>query len=239
MTTNIIRPTIGQPQFVPAIEPDEDDWDGAPLEREPASAHWDLSFGSTLVFSEDGGLYVNLGLSDDAIANHGVRRSVTREQVLAHADHLRRLVMGEPYFETFEWDSETEGSPCGHVCNICGREVNSGPCPEHAPDNVPGLTKLACTATPAHDIWIIAGDYYDPPCWRCLYEETIPKPEPCAHWGWRRWTVTRRALMLLRRLHLVLGYAYVSGGPDHRGCMVSIKSGISWRRLLDPWRGGE
>lgn len=226
MTTDIIKPTIGEPQFLEADDPEGDDWDGAPLEAEPASAHWDLSFGSTLVFSEDGGLYVNLGLSDDAIANGGVRRSVTKDQVLAFASHLRRLVSGEPYFETFEWYTDANGERCGHVCNICRREVNSGPCPEHAPNKVSGLTKLACTATPNHDLWVIAGDYYDPPCWRCMYEETIPRPKPCAHWGWRRWKATHRALSWLYRIRLVRYSSTSFGGPDHRGCATWIKFGF-------------
>lgn len=227
MSTDIIKPTIGEPQFIERDDPETDDFDGTPLEVEPAAAHWDLSFGSTLVFSEDGGLYVNLGLSDDAIANGGVHRSITREQILAHASHLRRLVGADAeYFETFVWSDEHPEGKIGHICSVCRRGVDSGPCPEHAPDKVPGLTKLVCTATPSHDLWIIAGDYYDPPCWRCMFEETIPKPEPCAHWPWRRWTATRRVLSWLYRLRLVRGSAIVSGGPDHRGCTTSIRLGF-------------
>jgi hypothetical protein len=94
-TMTEIKPTLGQPEFREAYDPREFD-DTLPVD--PAWAGWDFSVGSNLTFSSNptDGFYVHLGLSDDAIRDQRVYRSVTREQVLAFAEHLLRLVDAKP-----------------------------------------------------------------------------------------------------------------------------------------------
>jgi hypothetical protein len=72
-----------------------------------------------------------------------------------------------PYAEMFLMDDENPHGVIGHVCNQCGADVREVPCPEHAPREVPGLTLVACDAEPRHWLWVLAGDCYGPPCWRC------------------------------------------------------------------------
>jgi len=95
-----LRPTNGHPEFIPREDYDIDDFDGKPIPPTLESVGWDLSFGSRINFGviEDGtgDLYVDLQLSDDAVANGMVIRSVTREQVLAFAQHLLDLVGARP-----------------------------------------------------------------------------------------------------------------------------------------------
>jgi hypothetical protein len=75
-----------------------------------------------------------------------------------------------PYDEVLLMEGEHPDDITGHVCIMCGRRVDTEPCPDHAPRDVPGLTLLECGADPRHWLWTLAGDYYPPPCWRCEHD---------------------------------------------------------------------
>jgi len=95
ITETATKRVYGTPEYV--LDEVTADMFGDAVEPEPDSVGWDLSFGSRITFSTDEeGPHVYLGLSDDAIANGCVRRLVTREQVLAFAEHLLRLVDAKP-----------------------------------------------------------------------------------------------------------------------------------------------
>jgi hypothetical protein len=94
--TTALRPTNGQPEFIPRY--DYEAIGDEPASYDPESVGWDLSFGSRISFGpeEDGALAVHLNLSDDAIANTYVHRAVTPEQIVAFAQHLLDLVGARP-----------------------------------------------------------------------------------------------------------------------------------------------
>jgi hypothetical protein len=131
---------------------------------------------------------------------------------------------GAPYFEAMiTWDSP-ERYQVHFVCNQCGIILDGAPCPEHGPNNVPGMVKVVCP-TGRHHYWVVAGDYYDGPCYPCMYTEAT-RPAPCTHRAWRRWRLTWKAgLHLLPSRIAGVGISY--GGPDHYGC---VEFHPHWRR---------
>lgn len=85
------KPTYGDPRFnertvydAVCTEPDSVD---------PEAASWDLGFGACLSYGpeEDGTLIVTLNISDYTKATGSLTRTVTREQLVAHAEHLLRI----------------------------------------------------------------------------------------------------------------------------------------------------
>ena len=157
-----------------------------------------------------------------------------------------------PYLESFGCLHETEDG-CEHAgnctlgfrCGTCGRPVDDGPCPDHAPLNVPGLVLADCDAVPRHPhTFFLASDGYPPPCMYCSYEALRAAHAPCAHshhGPWRRW----------RRVHRVLHWRVLAGVANGawwtqdqhcRGCLSNFRWHLSdyvlgwprwkWRCLL-------
>ncbi len=86
------KPTHGDPRFHDRTVYDAVCTDPGGIEA--ASASWDLGYGATLSFGpeEDGGpLTVTLNLSDYTLATGHLVRTVTRAQLVAHAEHLLRI----------------------------------------------------------------------------------------------------------------------------------------------------
>lgn len=143
-----------------------------------------------------------------------------------------------PYFELLLMDDEHPAGVVGHVCNQCGWDVRDGTCPEHAPRDVPGLTLVACDATPRHWLWIIAGDYYDPPCYRCdaiWLRQRDEERRDAPHRRWRHWYRRtdwwERLLRVGSRLGLLTGrWAQTCRGGGW--CAVAVVSVT--KRVADP-----
>lgn len=125
-----------------------------------------------------------------------------------------------PYHELLLMKDENPHGFIGHVCNQCGQDVTDAPCPDHAPRDVPGLTLVPCDAEPRHWLWMLAGDYYDPPCYRCEserfwqgWQDQRDAPHRRRRHGYRRTWVWRRLVRLGSRVGLLDGqYAYTCPG---------------------------
>jgi len=144
-----------------------------------------------------------------------------------------------PYLETFGCrlnDGEDHDHPgdCdwGYACGTCGRPVDDGPCPDHAPLDVPGLMLADCAAEPRHPrTWLLANDAgYGAPCMYCAYDTVNTAHAGCEHSRHGRW---RRSRVIYR----LLGYGYSLGfvasrgitwdGGGCGGCMTGIRFGRS------------
>lgn len=96
-----VRPVCGQPDFKPAATDAEiadlAQESGCPPQPDPASAGWDVSYGCRLNYghSPDGPLVVNIQLGPDYDGSGVIRRTVTPEQLIEHAQHLLRVVRDE------------------------------------------------------------------------------------------------------------------------------------------------
>jgi hypothetical protein len=135
----------------------------------------------------------------------------------------------EPYFERLAMEEDHPDGRIGHVCNTCDRPVDLGPCPNHAPREVPGLVLAECGAEPRHWVWTLAGDYYEPPCPRCQlaeYDERERLARQCKHWGWRSWMATRWLTSKAYTLGVIAGSGS-AWGDGHDWCVDSVR-----------WRGG-
>ncbi|MGI8333433.1 hypothetical protein ACRYCC_26070 [Actinomadura scrupuli] len=150
------------------------------------------------------------------------------------ADALFDLDPGQSpaYLEVFVMDDRPDGNPdCYFACNICERRLDDGPCPDHAPLNVPGLQLVECDAQPRHPhVWMVASEAYDPPCMYCAYElqqGRIDELTRCRHWGWRRSRLFGRVASRAYGLGVVTGYGTSFGGGPyaHHGCV----HGFHWR----------
>ncbi len=84
-------PVYGDPQF--RQQEQDVDMFGDPCLTEPTSCGWDLSGGARINYGpdDDGTLQVTLNISDYALKTGIVQRIVTREQLVAHAEHLLRI----------------------------------------------------------------------------------------------------------------------------------------------------
>ena len=142
-----------------------------------------------------------------------------------------------PYLEVFGCRLATEDS-CEHdgdcdwdwSCGTCGRSLAGGPCPDHAPVDIPGLMLAECTAEPPHPrTWVLANEWCGAPCMYCAYEALRAEHAPCEHsrhWPWRRWKVTHKALYRLRLAGVVSGGW--TGYSEHcNGCVSHLKLGGS------------
>ena len=151
------------------------------------------------------------------------------------------------YLEAFGCRLETEDDhdhpgDCdwGYSCSQCGRRVDDGPCPDHAPVEVPGLMLADCDAEPRHALtWFLATDGYPPPCMYCAYaamQEAHRGCEHSHHRAWRRWKVTRKVAGRLYSLGVVSGYSLVGGGGCN-GCLTGFRWGRSGYLLgWDNWK---
>lgn len=96
-----VRPVCGQPDFKPAATDAEiadlAQESGCPPQPDPASAGWDISYGCRLNYghSPDGPLVVNIQLGPDYDGTGIIRREVTPEQLIEHAQHLLRVARDE------------------------------------------------------------------------------------------------------------------------------------------------
>jgi hypothetical protein len=142
-----------------------------------------------------------------------------------------------PYLEVFGCHDATEDG-CKHedvcaygfTCGTCGRPVDDGPCPDHAPLNVPGLVLAECDATPRHPhTFFFASEAYPPPCMYCSYDALRREHAPCRHshhGAWRSWDVTHAVLHRLRMLGAVSG-GWMSWDEHCRGCVSHLRLGGS------------
>ena len=85
------KPVYADPRFDERTE--HEDWYDESVSVEPEAARWALGFGAQVSYGpdEDGTLTVTLSLSDYTLATGMLRRTVTREQLVAHAEHLLRI----------------------------------------------------------------------------------------------------------------------------------------------------
>jgi hypothetical protein len=136
------------------------------------------------------------------------------------------------YYETLVMDEDPQGDTiCYFACNICERRLDDGPCPDHAPLDVPGLQLAECDAKRRHACtWVLAGDNYGVPCMYCAYDtlnERLKYLDRCRHWGWRRTRLFKKLADRAYALGIVGGYGISHGGGqyDHHGCA----HGFRWR----------
>jgi hypothetical protein len=96
-----MRPVSADPDFKPAATPEEiaelADTSGCSPEPDPAHAGWDLSMGARLNYGRDpnGQLCADLQLGPDYDGSGVIRRAVTTEQLVAHAQHLLQIAYAE------------------------------------------------------------------------------------------------------------------------------------------------
>lgn len=138
----------------------------------------------------------------------------------------------EPYRESFVMEDEHPNGLAGFVCNIDGRPVDDGPCPDHAPMSVPGLRVADCTATPAHPpVFHHLRDDYGVPCLYCVIAEHAEQErvaQQCRHWGWRTWRATRWAASVAYSLGIIAGYG-TTWGDGHKMC-TTFTRGLRGKR---------
>ncbi len=126
------------------------------------------------------------------------------------------------YVETWAWGDEHPTGDGGFVCPIDGRDVTLEPCPEHAPQDVPGLRLVDCEAEPRHLIWVHDREDYGVPCYMCQLEERWRRDaeaRQCRHRPWRRWKLTSRRARWADVLGVISGYCMSIGGDGHDGCV--------------------
>lgn len=142
-----------------------------------------------------------------------------------------------PYIETFgchlagEDGCEHDGDcSWGFACGTCGRSVDGGPCPDHAPLDVPGLLLAECDAQPRHPhTFFLATDAYPPPCMYCSYEALLAAHDPCEHshhGPWRRWRATHKAVHWLSLLGVMSG-GWTTHSAYCAGCISHLRFGGS------------
>jgi hypothetical protein len=142
------------------------------------------------------------------------------------------------YIETFGCYLETEDGcehdgPCewGYRCGTCGVGLDDGPCPEHAPTEVPGLMLTDCAAPAQHRrTWVHANDGgYGAPCMDCAYDAKDEAHRGCAHshhHAWHRWKITHKLAGYGYSLGFVQGHG-TSWGGGCNGCMTGFRWGRS------------
>ena len=147
-------------------------------------------------------------------------------------------VMTEPYYESFRMEDDHPAGLIGFVCSTCERSVDDGPCPDHAPRDVPGLALVECEATPRHWAWVLASDAngYGIPCYRCILGEQAAERRESEdrrnrRWvnRWRYWPLTRKAASWAYRLGVISGYGQAM---EERGWRVHM---IGWRWRSRPY----
>lgn len=114
----------------------------------------------------------------------------------------------------------------GWRCNICDRDVETGPCPEHRPEIPAGLRAAECWAEPKHDVvWAVDRDDYGFPCLYCQYDSLYARHEGCEHarhGRWRRWRIAHRAARWAYALGIIAGGGGSHYGGGCHGCLTSV-----------------
>lgn len=141
-----------------------------------------------------------------------------------------------PYLESFRCRFDT-GEGCEHdgycdwgwACGTCARWLSDGPCPDHAPLDVPGLELAECTSESRHPrTWFPATDSgYPPPCMYCCHNNLSKAHEGCEHSHHRRWRRSWLVAKLVRygySLGIVAGSMY-AWDAHCRGCLTHIRFG--------------
>jgi hypothetical protein len=142
-----------------------------------------------------------------------------------------------PYLEAFGCfrddgeDHDHEGDcDWGFYCAACSRPVNDGPCPVHAPRDIPGLVLAECDATPRHPhTWFYATEGYPPPCMYCSWDALNESHRGCEHSHhrpWRRWKATRWLASRGYTLGVTSGHS-ISWGAGCDGCVTGVRPGRS------------
>lgn len=138
----------------------------------------------------------------------------------------------EPYHECFRMEDEHPEQRIGFVCSTCERSVDDGPCPDHAPREVPGLALVECEATPRHWAWVLASDAngYGIPCYACMLNEQAAERRAAEdrrnqHWvnRWRYWSLTSKVASRAYVLGVIGGYGQSMEASGWRVC------GFRWR----------
>lgn len=152
-------------------------------------------------------------------------------EYLADEDH------GGVYNELLILDIDTN-RPAWWACNLCGLEIpDRRGCPEHAPQNVPGLERIDCDNDPPHaPMWVLASEAngYGIPCHQCMYERTAAelakaqKRDRCYHWPWRSWALTKWVAGKAYTLGIVAGTTTEWGG-GHDWC-ITFRFGLRSKR---------
>lgn len=153
------------------------------------------------------------------------------------------------------WECGHDG-PCDwtFLCSLCGHDMAGGPCPDHTPEDIPGLRLVECGAEPRHArTWLTDDDGFGPPCPWCVIDAAGREHEGCEHASHGRW---RRSRAVHRFLSWGYGMGFVgsygsSYGGGCRGCVAGVRWGRSsylagwprwkWRCLLKArhWPGEE
>jgi hypothetical protein len=116
-------------------------------------------------------------------------------------------------------------------CNICDRTLTDGPCPDHAPLDVPGLRPVGCWQQPPHLGWVVDAEDYGAPCPWCERDDCAGRVADLevARDRHGRWRGSRAASWLLGKAYaagLIAGYSVgTCRQPGHRWCAGRV----SWR----------
>lgn len=87
-----------------------------------------------------------------------------------------------------------------------------------------GLRRVRCDATPPHRTWVIDDGGYGPPCPWCRLDQYEQADQArCRHRAWRRWALTRRAVLALHRVGLLTGPGVWKVGYGCDRCLVGIR----------------
>jgi hypothetical protein len=137
-------------------------------------------------------------------------------------------------FISVEEDEETgaETEVYAFRCNICDRDLTDGPCPDHAPLNVPGLRPVECDHSPAHLGWVVDAEDYGVPCPWCERDDSAARVAELeiARDRHGRWRGTRAARWLLNK-------AYGAGLIAAYSTGTCRQDGHSWCARHISWRG--
>lgn len=140
------------------------------------------------------------------------------------------------YCEEFVTDDEHPAGLYAFACNICDRSVDDGPCPDHAPTDIPGLRLVDCAAEPRHLLWVVDREDYGVPCFLCIAQEKWDLDrlaQQCRHWPWRHWRLTGRLASWASALGVISGYG-IHYGQGHLGCRTFPNS-LRGRRPYVLW----
>lgn len=87
-----------------------------------------------------------------------------------------------------------------------------------------GLRRVRCDATPPHRAWVVDDGQYPPGCPWCRLDAVIEAGRVvCRHGVWRRWRITRRALLWLYQRGWVTGPGVRKIGEGCDGCLIGIR----------------
>lgn len=130
----------------------------------------------------------------------------------------------EEFFIAEELDENGE-MVFGWRCNICERDIEAEPCPEHRPEVPAGMRTADCWNEPKHDpTYAVDRDDYGFPCPYCMLAAASQEHEGCEHarhGRWRRWRIVHRTVRWAYALGIIAGGGSKYGGGC-RGCLTSV-----------------